>query len=114
MRLVIKIVSILIILLGVIHLWYSFPLQVNEYSLQYVGAGMAVIFAGLINFVAIERSGSKLSLVIALIVNALNFAMFCFALAVFNEPMCYINLIITGTSTIAFITTLIKTYRISN
>jgi hypothetical protein len=103
-----------IILLGVIHLRYAFPLQVNENMLWYVGAGMAVIFAGLINFVAVERGGSKFSLIIAVIVNALNFGMFCFALAVYNEPFCYINLTISGISTIAFIATLIKTYKISN
>jgi hypothetical protein len=50
MRVVVRIVSILIILLGVIHLRYAFPLQVNENMLWFVGAGMAVIFAGLINF----------------------------------------------------------------
>ena len=114
MRVVIKIVSILIILLGVIHLRYAFPLQVNENMLWYVGAGMTVIFAGLINFVAIERGGSKFSLIIAVIVNAITFGMFCFALAVYNEPFCYINLTISGISTIAFIATLIKTYKISN
>jgi hypothetical protein len=114
MRLIIRIVSILIILLGVIHLTYAFPLHVNENTLWFVGAGLAIIFAGLINFVVIERSGSKFSLIIAVIVNAINFGMFCFALAVYNEPMCYVNLVISGISTIAFIVTLIRTYQISN
>jgi hypothetical protein len=114
MRLIIRIVSILIILLGVIHLTNAFPLHVNENTLWFVGAGLAIIFAGLINFVVIERSGSKFSLIIAVIVNAINFGMFCFALAVYNEPMCYVNLVISGISTIAFIVTLIRTYQISN
>ena len=57
----IKIVSSIIILLGIVHIFFAFPLRMNTDTLWFVGAGMAIIFAGLLNLVAIDRGGSKFS-----------------------------------------------------
>ena len=51
----------------------------NTDTLWFVGAGMAIIFAGLLNLVVIDRGGSKFTKLIAVITNAANFTMFCFA-----------------------------------
>lgn len=80
----------------------------NEGTLWFVGAGMAVIFAGLLNLVAIDRGGSKFTKGIAVITNAFNCAMFCFALPILNEPQVYVGITIFLISTVAFIIALTK------
>lgn len=98
----IKIVSYLIILLGIVHIGFAFPLYMNEGTLWFVGSGMAIIFAGLLNLVAIDRGGSKFTKVIAAITNAFNCIMFCFALPILNQPQVYVGIIIFLIPTIAF------------
>ena len=43
----------------------------NTDTLWFVGAGMAIIFAGLLNLVAIDRGGSKFTKAVATIQNGL-------------------------------------------
>jgi hypothetical protein len=101
MRLI-KIVSGLIILLGIVHISFAFSLHMNTDTLWFVGAGMAIIFSGLLNLVAIDRGGSNFSKTIALVVNIFNCGMFCFALPILNEPQVYIGIAIFFVSSIAF------------
>jgi len=60
-------------------------------NLWFLGAGFAIIFAGLLNFVAIDRGGSKFSLTIAFLVNAILCAMFLYAIPILNDPQVYIG-----------------------
>ncbi len=80
----------------------------NTDTLWFVGAGMSIIFAGLLNLVAIDRGGSKFTKGIAILVNALNCVMFCFALPILNEPQVYVGIIIFLITTVAFIVELIR------
>ena len=64
---------------------------------------MAIVFGGLLNLVALDRGGSTFARAIAIIVNALNCIMFCFALAILNEPQVYAGIIIFLITTSAFI-----------
>ena len=89
MNKLIVIVSAFIILLGVIHIGFAFPLYMNTYTFWFIGAGMAIILAGLLNFVAIDRGGSRFTKTIAIIVNAINCAGFCFSLPILNQPQVY-------------------------
>jgi hypothetical protein len=68
-----------------------------------VGAGMAIIFSGLLNLVAIDRGGSRFTKLVAVIVNVLNFTMFCFALPILNEPQVYVGITVFLITTVAFI-----------
>lgn len=79
----------------------------NTATLWFVGAGMAIIFAGLLNLVAIDRGGSKFTKVIALIVNAFNCIMFFFALSILNQPQVYVGILIFGITTITFFIALV-------
>lgn len=108
MHSLIKIVSYIIILLGVVHISFAFPLHMNTDTLWFVGAGMAIIFAGLLNLVALDRGGSKFTKAIAIIVNAFNCAMFCFALPILNEPQVYAGIAMFAITTFAFIVTLTR------
>lgn len=104
----IKIVSYIIILLGIVHISFAFPLHMNTDTLWFVGAGMAIIFAGLLNLVAIDRGGSKFTKGIAITVNAFNCILFCFALPILNEPQVYIGITIFLLTTVVFIIDLVK------
>jgi hypothetical protein len=75
----------------------------NTDTLWFIGAGMAIIFAGLLNLVAIDRGGSKFTKAIAIVTNAFNCAMFCFALLILNEPQVYIGIVIFLITTFVFI-----------
>jgi hypothetical protein len=75
----------------------------NTDTLWFVGAGMAIIFSGLLNLVAIDRGGSQFTKWIAVITNAVNCAMFCFALPILNEPQVYAGITIFLITTVAFI-----------
>ncbi len=108
MHSLIKIVSYIIILLGVVHISFAFPLHMNTDTLWFVGAGMAIIFAGLLNLVALDRGGSKFTKAIAVVVNAFNCTMFCFALPILNEPQVYVGITIFLITTLAFIFDLVR------
>lgn len=108
MHRLIKIVSYFIILLGIVHISFVFPLYMNTDTLWFVGAGMAIIFSGQLNLVAIDRGGSKFTKWIAAITNAINCAMFCFALPILKEPQVYTGIIIFLIATVAFIVELIR------
>ncbi len=80
----------------------------NTDTLWFVGAGMSIIFAGLLNLVAIDRGGSKFTKGIAVITNAFNCAMFCFALPILNEPQVYVAITVFLIATVAFLIQLIR------
>ena len=103
MHKLIKIMSCIIILLGIVHIGFAFPLFMNSDTIWFVGAGMAIIFSGLLNFVAIDRGGSKFTKGIAVITNAINCTLFFFALPILNEPQVYAGISIFLITTVAFI-----------
>lgn len=108
MHSLIKIVSYIIILLGIVHISFAFPLHMNTDTLWFVGAGMAIIFAGLLNLVALDRNGSKFTKSTAVVVNALNCTMFCCALPILNEPQVYVGIAIFLITTVAFIFDIVR------
>ena len=114
MPLFIKSISIIIILLGLLHISYSYPFQANEDTLWFVGSGLTVCFAGLLNLVAIHKGGSLFTKTIAALVNAIVCAMFCFALSILNDSILYAGIIISFIAFVVFILSLIKPNLLSN
>ena len=112
MNTIINIVSAVLILFGVVHISRCFSFHINIDTLWFVGAGIAIIFAGLLNLVAIDRGGSKFTIVVAVVVNAFNCAMCCFALQILNIPQIYVGITIFAITTICFSVLLFK--KISN
>ena len=86
-----------------VHISFAFPLHMNTDTLWFVGAGMAIIFSGLLNLVAIDRGGSKFTKAIAIVTNAFNFTMLCCALPILGEPQIYFGILIFMIATIVFI-----------
>jgi hypothetical protein len=91
-----------------VHISFAFPLHMNTDTLWFVGAGMAIIFSGLLNLVAIDRDGSKFTKTVAVIINAFNCILFCFALPILNEPQVYVGITIFLITTVAFILALVR------
>jgi hypothetical protein len=101
MKATIQILSLIIILLGVLHISFAFPLYANTDTLWFVGAGMAIIFVGLMNIITLDTE-KKRSLYITLICNLLNCLLFCVALAILNEPQVYLGIGIFAATSICF------------
>ena len=80
----------------------------NTDTLWFVGVGMAIIFAGLLNLVAIDRGGSTFTKVVAIITNSSNCAMFCFALLILKEPQVYVGIGVFLITTVAFLFEVLK------
>lgn len=91
-----------------VHISFAFHLHMNTDALWFVGAGMAIIFAGLLNLVAIDRGGSKFTKAVAVVVNAFNCTMFSFALPILNEPQVYVGITIFFITAVAFLLELIR------
>jgi hypothetical protein len=107
----IKIISVVIVLLGIVHISFAFPIYLNTDTLWFVGAGFAIIFSGLINLIAIENGGTKFSLWIAFLCNAFNCALFCIALTILNEPQVYFGIIIFLLAAISFLVEVLRLYK---
>ncbi|RYZ56329.1 MAG: hypothetical protein EOP49_00665 [Sphingobacteriales bacterium] len=108
MHRLIRIVSFVIILLGVVHVYFAFPVQMGEGTLWFIGAGMAIIFAGLLNMVALHRGGSRFTQGVAAAVNATTCGLFCFAIPILGEPQVYVGVTIFLITTIAFVVVLLR------
>ena len=92
MKVIIKAFSIAIILLGLIHTYVAFFCHyMDEDNLWFLGSGFAVIFAGLLNFIAAYKVGSKLTAAIALVINLIMCTMFFYALPILNNTQIYIG-----------------------
>jgi hypothetical protein len=108
---IIKIISVLIVLLGTVHISFAFPLLFDPDKLWFVGAGFAIIFSGLMNLVVIEKGGTIFSLWVALLCSAFNCTLFCIALNILNELQVYFGIIIFLSTTTCFLIELITVYK---
>lgn len=104
----IRIISAIIILLGIVHISFAFPLHMNTETLWFTGAGMAIIFSGFLNLAAIDRGGSVFTKGLAFITNAINCALFAFAVPVLDQPQVYIGIVIFLIAMLAFAVELIR------
>ena len=109
MKFIIKIVSVAIILLGLIHTYFAFFCHYMDVdNLWFLGAGFAIIFAGLLNFVALDKGGSTFTLTVSLLVNAVLCGMFFYATSILNDPQVYIGISLFSLATISAFLNLLK------
>src|ERR1044071_2094449 len=95
MRTTIKIASSLVIALGLIHTYIAlFCRYMDSNALWFFGAGFAIIFAGLVNFMALDGGGSRFRTGAALGANALLLGMFCYAIPILNNSQVYIGIVL--------------------
>ncbi|MFI5218850.1 MAG: hypothetical protein ACHQNT_05120 [Bacteroidia bacterium] len=99
------IISYIIILFGTIHLYFTSCLETfDEYALWFIGAGIAIIFAGFINLIR-TKSSEKIVFIICILTNSLMTVLFALALFAMHKPQVYIGIIVFAT---AFILSLKK------
>jgi hypothetical protein len=101
-----SIISYVIILFGLIHIYFVTCLDsFDTYALWFVGSGVAIIFAGLINLVK-TKSAEKIVFRICLLTNFIMTVLFVTALITMQNPQVFIGIFIFA---IAMILSLKKT-----
>jgi len=98
--------SYIIIFFGIIHLYFTSCLEAfDEYALWFIGAGIAIIFAGFINLIR-AKSSEKIVFTICILTNFIMTSLFVVALFAMHKPQVYIGIML---SAIALILSLKKT-----
>ncbi len=109
MKIVIKIASLGCILLGLAHTYVAaFCHYMDIDNLWFLGSGFAIILAGLLNFVAINKGGSRFTLMLALLANILLCGMFSFAIPLLKNSQVYIGGFIFLITTVGFFVLLLR------
>lgn len=98
------VVTMLILLLGAVHIGIGFYCrQVSEDTLWFIGAGVAILFAGLFNLL-MNVVTAKPACIITLIVNAATLGLFVYAIQVLAGVQVYIGIGLFASATVlAFI-----------
>lgn len=100
-----KIISIIIITLGVVHISFAFPLYDYDINtLWFMGTGLAIVFAGFINIISINSISGWFTKILNTICNVAMFMCFLAAIKVLSKPQVYVGI------TLFLITTLISIF----
>ena len=92
------ILSFIIILLGILHISFVFPIEeFNTDTLWFLGTGVAIIFSGLINLIAI-RFSEKFIRIICMLTNFIMMFLFIISLFALQEIQVYVGVILFGTT----------------
>lgn len=114
MKLIIRTIATAIILLGLIHTYFAlFCHYEGEEKLWFLGGGFAVIFAGLVNFIATERAASKFVSISVLIVNVFMTAMFIYAIPLLDGTQLYAGISLFALAIISTLLLFIKRHAMS-
>ena len=101
MKIVKKIIPALIMLLGLINLSFAFPLQSLEFeTLIFIGAGLAIVFAGVINLIALMSPHSIIIKLASLVCNAIMLALFVICITFLKEPQVFAGILLFLISTL--------------
>ena len=92
------ILSFIIILLGILHISFVFPIEeFNADTLWFLGTGVAIIFSGLINLISIKFS-EKFIRSICMLTNFIMMFLFIISLFALQEIQVYVGAILFGTT----------------
>ena len=95
MKIVKKIVPALIMLLGLIHLSFAFPLNDLEFdTLLFMGAGLAIVFAGVINLIALVNTDSFVIKLASLVCNAIMFSFCVIGTTILMGPQVFVGMFV--------------------
>ena len=91
------ILSIFILLLGVIHICFIFPIEeFNTDALWFIGSGVAIMFAGLINLITLKFP-EKFIRNIYMLTNFIMMLLFLVSLLSLQEIQVFVGVILFGT-----------------
>ncbi len=92
------ILSYIIILLGMVHIIFVFPIeQFKTNTLWFLGTGVAIIFSGLINLIAIKFP-EKFITNICILINFIMMFLFLISLLALQEPQVFVGAILFGST----------------
>jgi hypothetical protein len=101
MKIVKKIIPALIMLFGLIHLSFAFPLNNLEIdTLLFIGAGLAIVFAGVINLIALMSTQSIVIKFASLVCNAIMFSLFVICTTIIMDVQVFAGIFLFLISTL--------------
>lgn len=101
MKLTRKILSIIIILLGIAHISFTFPIgDFDTDDIWFIGSGIALIFSGFLNLAAVQYCSRSLIGYLTFFSNLICLGLFLLARQVLQEPQVYIGIYLFLAATI--------------
>ena len=99
MRILYKIVTGLIVALGLLHIGFT-PFNYRTFDMDamwFLGTGVAIILAGFLNLVVLRQAGKDMLIrILCLIANVSFTLLFGFALFQFAQPQVFVGLALFG------------------
>ena len=95
------------VLMGIIHILFVFP--INEFRLGhmwFIGSGIAILFAGIINLLGQTSQKNKTSFTLVLFANVIMCFLFIVGTMVLHEPQVYFGIVLFAA--LAVLTVLMK------
>lgn len=101
MKLTRKILSILIILLGLAHVSFAFPIgDFDTDDIWFIGAGIALVFSGFLNLSSVQHCTRSLIGYLTFFSNLICLGLFLLARQVLQEPQVYVGIYLFLAATI--------------
>lgn len=86
------ILGCIMILLGIIHIGFAFPISVfEEGHLWFIGSGVAIVLSGMFNVAAVVNCRQRWFAYLTLVVNLIMFTLFIVAIGPIKEPQVYVG-----------------------
>jgi hypothetical protein len=93
MKMIRKILSLIIVLLGIVHIVFAFPIGTFDTDdIWFIGAGMALVFSGFLNLAATQHCNTSLIGILAVSGNVASLILFLLARQVLQEPQVYVGM----------------------
>jgi hypothetical protein len=103
-----RVLAVLIILLGLIHISFVFPIiTLNAGVLWFIGTGCMLVFSGFLNLAAVQYCAKSLIGYLTLASNIICLGLFILSLWVMREPQVYIGITLFLVATIILVVALI-------
>lgn len=88
-----KVLAVVIILLGLIHISFVFPvITLNTGVLWFIGTGCMLVFSGFLNLAVVDYCAKSLIGYLTLTSNIICLALFILSLWVIREPQVYLGI----------------------
>lgn len=91
------IVVALIVLLGLIHISFAFPIdKLSEGGLWFIGSGVAIVLAGFINFLTMVAVPTLKTKWVGFLTNLILCCLFIVAIPIIEGPQVYVGISLLG------------------
>jgi len=103
-----RVLAVVIILLGLIHISFVFPvITLNAGVLWFIGTGCMLVFSGFLNLAVVQYCAKSLIGYLTLISNIICLGLFILSLWVMREPQVYVGIALFFVATLIMVVALI-------